>query len=244
MNATLPFKEVKRAHLYQEVADQIQQAIFDGVLKPNESLPSERELVEYFRVGRPVLREALRILQAKGLIDVKPGVKGSTVRKITLTQYLENIRETLAFLIRMDKKTVKEVWEVSKCIATGIAHSVARNATQRDFDELESLIQQMEECVNDMQSYLPIGHEFHKKLGAITGNRVYYIIRNMLHDVLVERHLPMSDDIFHQGPKELVEENRALLSAIKSKDPQAINQALERHFETDDKFYLIENEKN
>jgi DNA-binding FadR family transcriptional regulator len=244
MNTKLPFKEVKRAHLYQEVADQIQQAIFDGVLKPNESLPSERELVEYFRVGRPVLREALRILQAKGLIDVKPGVKGSTVRKITLTQFLENIRETLAFLICMDEKTINEVWEVSKCVATGIAHSAARNATQQDFDELESLIKQMEECGDDMQSYLPIGREFHKKLGAITGNRVYYIIRNMLHDALVGRQLPVSDDIYPQGPKDLVEENRVLLSAIKSKDPLVINQALKRHFEMDDKIFLIKNEKN
>ena len=236
MNKESPFKEVKRAHLYQEVADQIQQAIFDGVLKPDESLPSERELVEKFRVGRPVLRAAMRILQAKGLIDVKPGVKGSTVRKINLNHYLENIRETLAFLIRMDKKTIREVWEVRECIEAGIAHSVARNATQQDFDELDDLLRQMEECGDDIHSYFPIATQFHRELASKAGNRVFYILRNMLHDVLIRRYLPILDDIFPKGPKRALEANRALLSAIKSKDPQAINRALERHAEADGRF--------
>jgi DNA-binding FadR family transcriptional regulator len=67
------FQKVKQKRVYHEVADQIEEAIVSGLLKPGEKLPVERELVGQFDISRRTLREALRILEQKGLIEVKIG---------------------------------------------------------------------------------------------------------------------------------------------------------------------------
>ncbi len=229
MAKNLPFKQVKRARLYEEVADQIKQAIFDGLLQPGDSLPSERELCQMFGVGRPTIREALRILSIMGLIDIGTGVKGSTIRDADLTQYLEAVREQLAWLIRVDDQTIQDLWEVRKYVEIGIAHSAAMNATQDELDRLEDLIKEMEACGDDIYAYFPLASEFHKQLALATRNSIFYIIWNMFQDILLKGYLPVLDKLFPDGPARLLESNRELLAAIKTKDPAAIDRAMEAH---------------
>ncbi len=176
MSKKLPFKQIRRARLSEEVADQIKSAIFDGLLEPGDSLPSERELGRMFGVGRPTIREALRILHVMGLIDISAGIRGSTVRKVDLTQYLDTIREQLTYMIHVDEPSIKNVLEIRKYVELGIAHSAANNATQEDFDELEQLLEKMEACGTDIRAYFPFAVEFHKKLALASGNSIFYIL--------------------------------------------------------------------
>ena len=236
MPKTLPFRQVKRARLYEEVAEQIKQAIFNGQLAPGDSLPSERELGEMFGVGRPTIREALRILNVMGLIDISAGIRGSTVRKADLTQYLETIREHLSYLIDVDENSIQNLWEVRKYVELGIAHSVARNASDEDFDALESLLLEMEACETDIKGYFSVAVEFHQKLALASGNSIFYIIWNMFHDVLLKGYLPKLEELFPQGPEGLLRSNRLLLSAIKSGDPGQIDQAMQIHAEEEMSF--------
>ncbi|MBW2095183.1 MAG: FadR family transcriptional regulator [Deltaproteobacteria bacterium] len=231
MSKGLPFKRVKRAHLYEKVADQIKMAIFDGVLEPGDSLPSERELGEMFGVGRPTIREALRILHLMGLIDINTGIRGSTVKEIEVTQYLDTIREHLSYLIHVDDQSIQNLWEVRKYVELGIAHSASRNATQKDFEELDQLIGEMDACGTDIHAYFPIAVEFHQKLALASGNNIFYIIWNMFHDILLKGYLPKLEELFPKGPQGLLRSNRILLSAIKSGDPSGIDQAMQIHAE-------------
>lgn len=231
MSKGLPFRQVKRARLYEKVADQIKMAILDGLLEPGDSLPSERELGEMFGVGRPTIREALRILHLMGFIEINRGIRGSIVREIELTQYLETIREHLAYLIHVDDQSIRNLWEVRKYVELGIAHSAARNATKEDIEDLEQLIREMEACGSDIHAYFPIAVEFHQKLALASGNSVFYIIWNMFHDVLLKGYMPQVDDLFPKGPEGLLKSNRILLSAIKSGDLAKIDQAMQIHAE-------------
>ncbi len=225
----LPFQQLKRTRLYEEVANQIKQAIFDGVLKPGDSLPSERKLCEMFGVGRPTVREALRTLSILGLVEIKTGVKGSTVKKVDITQYLEAMREQLSCLIRVDEETVENLWEVRKCLEVGIAHAAAQNATEADFEMLEQLIEEMERCGEDIYAYFPIATEFHRQLALATKNSIFYIVWNMFHDILLKGYMPILDKLFPEGPSHLLASNRMLLDAIRSRDPAAIDKAMEAH---------------
>ena len=231
MPRKLPFKQVKRTRLYEEVADQIKTAIFDGLMEPGDSLPSERELGEMFGVGRPTIREALRILHVMGLIDINAGIRGSTVREIDLTQYLDTIREHLSYLIHVDHQSIQNLWEVRKYVELGIAHSTARNATGQDIDDLEKLLKKMEACGADIRAYFPIATEFHQKLALASGNSIFYIIWNMFQDILLKAYMPIVEDLFPEGPQGLLNSNRVLLTAIKSGDPSAIERAMEIHAE-------------
>ena len=229
MKGHLPFSQIKKTRLYEEVADQIKKAIFDGELKPGDRLPSERELCKVFGVGRPAIREALRTLSVMGLIEVNTGVRGSFIKEVNITQYLEAVREQLAWLIKLGEDTVQELWEVRKYMEIGIAHLAARNATPDDFEELDRLMEEMDACGDDIYAYFPIAVEFHRKLAMATKNRVFFVLWEIFEDILLKGYTPILDKLFPEGPVRLREPNRVLLQAIKSGDLAAIDKAMDLH---------------
>ena len=75
------FRKAKQSRIFQDVVDQIQGAILDGQIKPGDKLPAERELGEMLGTSRGTLREALRVLEQKGLIEIRLGVGGGAIVK-------------------------------------------------------------------------------------------------------------------------------------------------------------------
>ena len=231
MKQALPFKQLKKTRLYEEVADQIKEAILDGHLKPGERLPSERDLCEMFGVGRPTVREALRVLDNMGLIAIGSGVKGSTVKDVDITQYMDAVRENFAHLIKVNEKTIRDLWEVRKYIELGISLTAASQATRQDFDKLRECIHRMEACGSDTRAYFKIAVEFHKYMAKATQNQIFYILWGMFQDILLKGYMPNLESLFPQGPSRLLESNKALLKAIESGDPDKIKDAMELHAE-------------
>src|SRR6185369_12119028 len=99
------FHKVKQNRVFQDVVEQIQEAIVSGKLAAGSLLPAERELKERFEVSRGTLREALRVLEQKGLIQIKTGVSGGPIVKGVGT---EQMSESLAPLIRYQKVSVAQ----------------------------------------------------------------------------------------------------------------------------------------
>jgi len=227
----MTFKRIKKARLYEEVAEQIQNAIFDGELKPGDRLPSERSLCQAFGVGRQAVREALRTLSVMGLIEINSGARGSMVKEIGITQYMEAVREQLSLLYRVEKRTILDLMEVRKYIELGISQLAAQNADKEEIEELDSLIEEMDACRHDIHAYFPLGVEFHRKLALATKNQVFYLIWNILYDILLKGYTPILDDLFPDGPARLIELNKDVLKAIKLKDAEKIHRAMENHAE-------------
>ncbi len=236
MNVNYPFKPLKKIRLYEEVADQIKKSIFDDYLKSGDSLPSERELSRMFNVGRPTVREALRTLVVLGLIESNPNQRGYVVREADITRYMETLREQLAWLIHADKKTLGDLWEVRRYIELGVSHAAAHNATEQDFNELDVLIGEMKTVVDDFEAYFRLATDFHIKLALISGNKIFYIIWSMIHDIVLKGYTPILKDLFPEGPVRLYEANKLLVDAIRSKDPDQIDKAMEIHSKAEDVF--------
>lgn len=229
MKPNYPFKPLKKVRLYEEVAEQIKESIFDGQLKPGTPLPSERELSGMFNVGRPTVREALRTLNVLGLIEMNQIEKGYIVRDHDVAQYMENMGEQLSWMLKPDRQTLADLWVVRKYLELGISHMVARNATEEDLADLEEMMQQMASVVDDFDAYFPFATDFHKKLALITGNKFFYIIWSMVQDIMLKGYTPILGELFPEGAKRLYEVNRLVLDAIRSKDPDKINEAMEIH---------------
>ena len=232
----LPFTPPKKTRLYEDVAEQIKQAIYDGVLKPGDHLPSERELCGVFNVGRPTIREALRTLTVMGLLETNHGFKGSVVKENDITQYMESVREQLSWLIKTDKKTLKELWEVRKYIELGIAHLVANNARPDDFNKIDALILKMKLCGKDAKAYFTLAVEFHRQLALASGNKIFYLIWEMFHDILLKGYMPNLNELFPEGCEKLLEVNTEMLEAIKSRDTERIDKAMEAHASSENLF--------
>lgn len=239
MEIHLDYKPVKKNRLYEEVAEQIKISIFEGKLKPGDQLPSERDLAQVFDVGRPTIREALRTLGVLGLIESTPGYKGSVVKKIDVTQYLDVLKEQFSLLIKSDVKTNKELWEVRKYIELGISHAVAKNASDAELAELDDLIQQMENKSDHIETYFKIAAEFHLKLALMSKNKIFYIIWNMFHDLAMQTYLPVIKELFPDGPETLLNANKLVLEAVKTRDIGKIEKAMAVHAKEEDVFLNV-----
>ncbi|MCA1793321.1 MAG: GntR family transcriptional regulator [Desulfobacteraceae bacterium] len=102
------FKRAKQNRVFQDVVEQVQDAIVTKKLAPGTRLPAERELKEMFNTSRGTLREALRVLEQKGLIEIKLGVTGGAIVKRIDT---EPIMESLALLIRSGEVSLEHLSE-------------------------------------------------------------------------------------------------------------------------------------
>jgi GntR family transcriptional repressor for pyruvate dehydrogenase complex len=231
MKKSLPFKQLKKTRLYEEITEQVKDAILEGHLKPGERLPSERDLCEMFGVGRPTVREALRVLDNMGLIEIGPGVKGSTVKDVDITQYMDAVRENFSHLIKVNEETIRDLWEVRKYIELGISLTAAHKATRQDFDNLRECIRRMEACVSDTQAYFQVAVEFHQHMAKATQNKIFYILWGMFQDILLKGYMPNLESLFPEGPSRLLESNKVLLKAIESGDADQIKDAMEFHAE-------------
>ena len=102
------FSKPKHARIFQHVVDEIQTAILDGRLKPGDQLPAEMKLKEMFDTSRGSIREALRVLEQKGLIDIKTGVAGGAVVR---SPDFRQVTETLNLLVQSQQVSLSHLLE-------------------------------------------------------------------------------------------------------------------------------------
>jgi GntR family transcriptional repressor for pyruvate dehydrogenase complex len=230
MKTKLHYKPLKKLRLYEEVADQIKKSIFNGDLKLGEKLPSERDLALMFDVGRPTIREALRTLSVLGLIESNAGFKGSVVKETDISQYLDAMGEQFAWMIKADKDSFEEMWEARKYVEHGIAHAVAHNATEEEIKGLEKYIKKMESCGEDINKYFTIAMDFHLKLAEVSRNKIFFMIWKLFYDICIKGY-PILTAMYPDQIPRLLEVNRIMLEAIKSKNPEEIDRAMKLHAE-------------
>lgn len=170
------FTRVEPVRASQDVVRQIRQAILDGRLSPGDRLPPERELTEQFGLSRITIREALRVLEAKGLIEIKVGAAGGAyVRNANL----DPIRDNLETMIRLQKVDWLDLIEAHKAIETSIATLAAERATSEDFDAMEEALTEAREALAaGRKDSLPFSVAFHAALARAAKNQVLLFIMN------------------------------------------------------------------
>src|SRR5215216_5736883 len=140
MDTTKPAIEpIRRVKLYEEVAARIRDLIASGELNPGQALPSERKLAEQFKVGRAVIREAIRQLEVSGLVESRHG-GGNYVREITV----EHLVAPIASVLNGMSHLREELMDARLFFEPQIAREVAICATPEDLRQLEEVIRRQE----------------------------------------------------------------------------------------------------
>jgi DNA-binding FadR family transcriptional regulator len=194
------FQAAKQTKVFQDVVEQIQEAIFEGQLKTGETLPAERELKAMFNVSRGTLREALRVLEHKGLIEIRLGVGGGSVVKSIDT---EQVRESIGLLIR-------HLAEFREDVEGIVAAHAAERHTADDIKILRQLLAQAHECVDQGSSqrnaFLNLDKQIHMNMAVITGNPIYISVLHSIHDNIhryYDRFLAMENHELREGYQDL-----------------------------------------
>ncbi len=201
------FQTAKQTKVFQDVVKQIQEAIFDGRLATGQTLPAERELKEMFNISRGTLREALRVLEQKGLIEIKLGVGGgSVVRSVDGSQ----VSESLGLLIRSQKVSLNHLAQFREDVEGIIAAQAARHRTAEDIRKFKQLLSRALKCVQRGRSlrdeFIDIDKQIHMTMAEITGNPIYISVLHSIHDNIhryYDRFLSMAENELRENYQDL-----------------------------------------
>lgn len=172
--------ELMRAPLSSQVAERLLSEILDGTYAPGSSLPSEGNLVKRFGVSRVVIREAIRALEARGLVEASQGK-----RPIVLGLTSSMPSDFFGMVLRSDDRAIFELVEVRRTLEVANARLAAERATEDDF-------RQMQQAIDDMRAnrdhpgedYDAADVAFHERLAAASGNRFHRLLIEALGDLL------------------------------------------------------------
>ena len=177
------FKKAKQNRIFQDIVDQIEEVILNGQVKPDERLPAERDLCEQFKASRGTLREALRILEQKGLIEIRLGSGGGAFVR---DGNCELMAENLAMLIRSGKATPAHLLEFREGIEETVAGLAAKRATGNDIANLKKLVlkaqQHKDNGPDEWEQFAMLDDEIQQKIGRDAGNPIYGFILQSIHD--------------------------------------------------------------
>lgn len=224
MTKKSPFKLETKRSLAEQVADRITELIVDGDLSAGDRLPPEVDLADQMGVSRTALREGMRTLEAKGLLEIQPGV-GTVVRKVGHDQLVQ----PLSLYVEVSDGTVsfEEFHAVRLILETEVASLAAGAASDADVEVLRDFMTEMESNVGDVDAFAASDAGFHESLAKMASNPLFGLLIGALR-VLLEDHIrevvgkidPLTDVIPYHA---------AILEAVEARDAEAARQAMEAH---------------
>lgn len=238
------FRAAKQNRIFQDVVDQIQEAIIDGTLKAGDKLPAERELREMLQTSRSTIREALRVLEQKGLIEIKLGMGGGArIKKVTADQ----VSESLDLLIRSQRVSLNHLAEFRKGVEGDVVAIAALRADPADIEKLKGLLADAETCAKAGEShvnrFLKADKALHLYFAKIAGNPIYNSVLKMVHDNInryFEQFLPMKDREMEENYRDL----EAIVEAVVQGNPDRARTLAQAHVDRFNAYMKRQKEKN
>lgn len=202
-----------KERLYQEIVEQIQQQIVSGQLKPGDQIPAERELADQFGVSRTAVREAIKSLTEKGLIEVFVG-RGTFVTHFSP----DRLVESMTLLLRNERDRTESIVEARNALDVPIARLAARHHTPDAVDRLRVVLERMERDGSAPDALVEADEEFHAELARATGNPVLSVLSRTLTLLMRNDRARLAERPADAEP--VINGYRRLVDAIENGDEQ------------------------
>jgi len=207
---------VNIGRISEVIVDQIRLLIRQGRLTAGDRLPAERELCERFGVSRVTVREALRVLEANGLVDIRVGARGGAFVTAPSSRL---VGEGIADLITLASLSAVEVTEARLVFELGIVPLVCERATEEDVAALYEICDRSDAALEaDSEDYpLELSAEWHTRYAQSAHNRAVAMLVESLHGPMV-MSLQQARQTAPAHGRRGVQEHRALVDAIAARD--------------------------
>ncbi|MCF8151346.1 MAG: GntR family transcriptional regulator [Burkholderiaceae bacterium] len=208
MNASTPSKILTAPALYEQVAERLRARIFAHDLPPGGWIDEQALTLEY-GISRTPLREALKVLAAEGLVVLKPR-RG-------------------CYVTQLSEKDIDEVFPVMAVLEGKVAEEAARRITSADFSRLVAIHEDLEQqaAANNVDRFFEANQRFHSALQEIAGNSY---LAQLIDDARKVIKLTRRDSLRLDGRlKQSLTEHRAILDALRAKDPVLAGQRMHDH---------------
>ena len=207
------FRKIKQNRMYENIVNQVLEAIFRGDLKPNDKLPSEKELGEIFGVSRVTVREAIRSMEQFGIIVVRQGSRGGAyVRKMDLDAVVNQIGNAL----KMTNVTFPHLAKARASLEREILRElIPSKITEKDCERLVKNIDMAEAqfLKNENSERLRTNFGFHTMLAGITDNPIVIL----MHKVIVDLSTEFFENVEASVPmvKKTLDQHRKIVELLK-----------------------------
>lgn len=235
-----PTVRARRREKPQQIADELRSSIVAGELVEGDSLGHEPDLVERFGVSRPSLREALRILEAEGLITVVRGVRGGVV----VHEPNERLTaRTAALVLAARNVSLADVYEARSMLEPVAARRIGelRNRTAA-VGELRRLVERQQASIDDPDAFGRANAAFHQRLVSLAGNQTFSIVAEMLNEIVARAVTAVSRQGDAQGSQSTrrrgLRSQQRLLELLEAGDGAAAEAHWRAHMEVVGKVLL------
>jgi len=217
---------IPRRKLYQEVLDRLLERIRTGEIPPGAHLPSERELMETYDVGRPAVREALQALERSGIVEIAQGERARVVVP-TAEGLIEQITGGARHLLRTQPTTLEHLKDARVFLEVGTARLAATKASDVDIALLRTRLAEHRAALSNPDDFLAKDMEFHREIARISGNPIL--------PAIVEAMFSWGSEFYRssvraQGVEDLtLAEHARVIDAIAARDPEAAERAVREH---------------
>ena len=223
MSDNLTDVPIARRKTYELVADRLLALIAARRLQPGDPIPAERELVESYRVGRSSVREALRMLESRGLIEARGN--GS----FAVSEFRSSLGESLGLLLSVDETDARELFEVRRILESETAALAAERREPEHLVRMAAAIEEMETGLDNEESYIAADLSFHLIIAEASGNRLashlMHAIRGQMQEALGTAFLVPG------GPQRSVFQHREILEAIEARRPDEARLVMHAHIQ-------------
>jgi GntR family transcriptional regulator, transcriptional repressor for pyruvate dehydrogenase complex len=216
-------QRVKKVRISDTVVDQIINLIEKGKLPVGAQLPGERDLVNQLQVGRASVREALRILEAQGVIEVRPGIGAFIISDVS-KEY-----EGIKLWFQEHAHEILDILQIREALERQAAALACAKAAPDDIARMEAVLDEAEQSLvqNDLEQLGHLDQQFHRLVGQASGNELLAQIVNSIIEATVSPR--RSIQRIPGRARTSLEEHRAIWQAIRDRDTDAAEQAIKDH---------------
>ncbi len=214
---------LKRTRIPEQLAKDLEKLLEDGIWQPGEQIPPERELANRFGVSRASVREALRILELHGWVEIRQG-DGTRVAQ-PAEGFARRLRPHLH-----EPAFVSELFELRRILEPGAVALAATRVEEGDLQKLDQLIEEQKAAFGDRFTFVELDMDFHRVLAEASRNTVLCEVLNLLSVELRQTRMTATAKRFR--PENTLLEHQHILEAVRRKKPDKARQAMLQHLNT------------
>ena len=215
------FQPLKKKRYSDQIAEQIQGVILKQHLEIGAGLPSELELAQEFQVSRSVIREALRILEISGLVDIRKGPSGGI---FVANGYYKPIKKSFNNMLASGDVDLDHLFDVRMLIEPYIAMEVARHADDEDLKKIQDLINDSSLHLDNPLYLKKNNLNFHLLLAKACGNPILSILMESILEILIDLSLDFLD---LSQEKHFFQVHKKICEVIVQKRPEEAKKLIE-----------------
>jgi GntR family transcriptional repressor for pyruvate dehydrogenase complex len=218
------FEEVSRGRVSDNVVLQIKKSIIDGIYKPGEKLPSEKELLAMFNISRGSLREAMKSLERLGFVNIKTGVLGGAY---VTDRAIQSFSKTLYDVIQMSKVGLFELLEMREIMEPGMAALAAQRRTDADVRKMEELISLRDKSLKADKVPIVVNIDWHQAVAEASKNGMLCLIIDATAMILNDEFKKISLSL--EDHRAILDFHKKVTACIKEKDSEGASRLMRRH---------------